>query len=194
MKCRTRVSIAIAAVLGALAVAALPALAGVKDDHGHHRGDHRGERHHGHHHGVFDRDEDTGTISAFDATSGKLTIALTGGESISGLVTARTDVRCGFGDDSARFARDSGNSGPGSGGDRGRGELEPGDDHGEAVEPGDDNGGRGELEPGDDRGDHGNGRPCSTDDLVVGAVVHEADLDLKRGIARFDEIELAHTN
>jgi len=171
MRRRKALSIAIAAVLGALAVTALPALAGAKDDHGHHRG----EGHH-HPHGIFDRDEDAGTISAFDATSGKLTIALFGGDSVSGLVTSRTDVRCGFGDDgSARFSRDSGNSGPGSGSD-------------------DDNGGRGELEPGDDRGDHGNGRPCSSDDLTVGAVVHEADLDLEHGIARFDEIELDHSS
>jgi len=184
MRRRKALAIAIAAVLGALAVAGLPALAGAKDDNGHHRG----ERGHHQHHGVFDRDEDSGTISAFDATSGKLTIALFGGDSVSGLVTSRTDVRCGFGDDgSARFSRDSGNSGPGSGsGDDngGRGEFEPGDDNGD----------RGEPEPGDDRGDHGNGRPCSTDDLTVGAVVHEADLDLEHGIARFDEIELDHSS
>lgn len=184
MRKRHAVSIAIAAVLGALAVAALPALAGAKDDHGHHRGDHRdGGRQHGSHNGRFDRDEDTGTISAFDASSGKLTIALFGGESVTGLVTRRTDVRCGFGEDSARFSRESGNSGPGSGGDSGRGEAEPGDD----------NGGRG-FEPGDDRGDHGNGRPCSAAELTVGAVVHEADLDLEHGIARFDEIELDHSS
>ena len=168
---RHALPVAFAALLGALAIFALPALAGAKgDDHG--RSDDHG--HHGRHHdhGVFDRDEDTGTISAFDATSGKLTIALFGGESISGLVTSRTDVRCGFGDDSARLARDSGNSGPGSG----------------------DNGDRGEPEPGEDRGDHGNGRPCSSDELTVGAVVHEADLDLEDGIARFDEIELDHAS
>lgn len=170
MRRRHALAIAIAAALGALAVAGLPALAGAKDDNNH-----RGEHHHQHHDGVFDRDEDAGTISAFDATSGKLTIALFGGESVSGLVTSRTDVRCGFGDGSARFSRDSGNSGPGSG-------------------AGDDNGGRGEPEPGDDRGDHGNGRPCPTDDLTVGAVVHEADLDLEHGIARFDEIELDHSS
>lgn len=158
---RHALQVAFAALLGALAIFVLPALAGAKGDD-HSRSDDSGHhgRHHHNHHGVFDRDEDTGTISAFDASSGKLTIALFGGESVSGLVGSRTDIRCGFGDN-------------------GRGEPEPGDDHG----------GRG-FEPGDDRGDHGNGRPCSTTDLTVGAVVHEADLELERGIARFDEIEL----
>lgn len=202
MRHRKAVSIAIAAVFGALAVAAVPALAGAKDDHGNHGG----ERHH-HHHGVFNRDDDTGTISAFDATSRKLTITLTDGESFSGLVTSRTRIRCeGFDDRGARFPRDGGNSGSGSssssgddnsgsgsGDDNGRGVPEPGDDHGEALEPGDDNGGRG-FEPGDDRGDHGNGRICSTADLTVGAVVREAELELEHGIARFDEVELAHTS
>jgi hypothetical protein len=177
---RHALQVAFAALLGALAIIALPVLAGAKD-RGHDRSD--DGQHHSHHHNAFDRDEDTGTISAFDTTSGKLTIALFGGDSISGLVSSRTDVRCEGPDDHSRFSRDSGNSGPGSGDDNGsRGELEPGDDHGEAVESGDDN------------GDHGNGRICSTDDLVVGAVVHEADLDLKRGIARFDEIELGHSS
>lgn len=152
---RHALQVAFAALLGALAIIALPVLAGAKDRDHPEDGDH----HSRHHHGVFDRDDDTGTISAFDATSGKLTIALFGGDSISGQVGSRTDVRCeGPDDHSAGFSSDSGSSG------------------------------------GDDRGDHGNGRVCSTSDLTVGAVVHEADLDLEHGIARFDEVELAHTS
>ena len=191
MRRKHALSIAFAAALSALAIFVLPALAGARDRDNGSSDDHH--HHSRHHHGVFDRDEDTGTISAFDATSGKLTIALFGGDSVSGLVTSRTDVRCeGPDDHSARLSRDSGssgsgsgggddNSGPGSGDDDGtRGELEPGDDHGEGVEPG------------DDHGDRGNGRVCSTADLAVGAVVHEAELDLRHGIARFDEIELGH--
>jgi hypothetical protein len=218
MRRRHALSIAIAAVLGALAVAALPALAGAKDDHGHHRGDHHaGERHH-HHHGARDRHENVGRISAFDASSGQLTIARFGGGTISGLVTSSTEIKCEGPDDrfddSARFSRDSGNSGPGSGsgddssgsgsGDDngGRGELEPGDDHGEAVEPGDDNGGRGEVEPGDDRGgddssrggdNRNDDRLCTTAALTVGTVVHEIDRDFVNDVVTFDEIELGHT-
>jgi hypothetical protein len=219
MRRRHALSIAIAAVLGALAVAALPALAGAKDDHGHHRGGHHaGEDHH--HHGLRDRHENVGRISAFDAGSGQLTIARFGGGTISGLVTSSTEIKCEGPDDrfddNSRFSRDSGNSGPGSGSgddssgsgsgdDNGsRGELEPGDDHGEAVEPGDDNGGQGELEPGDDRGGDNSGRggdnrndnddrTCTTAELTVGTVVHEVDRETVNDVVRFDEIELGHS-
>lgn len=188
MRRRHALHLAFAALLGALAIVALPALAGA-DDHGHHRGhepfEHR--HHHGDHHGLQDGAGDAGTISAFDATSGKLTIALFGGESITGVVTSRTEIECEGADDRAASAsRDGGNSGSGSGGDSGgRGEEEPGDDHGEGVEPGDDNG-RG--------GENGEGATCSTADLTVGAVVHEADLEARGGVASFDDVELAQAS
>ena len=91
------------------------------------------------------------------------------------------------------------------------GEEEPGDDHGgHGEEPGDDNGGDGE-EPGDDHGgednsgpgsshsgrgpsghdDNGTGANCTTSDLIVGATVEEAELELEHGAATFDEVELA---
>ena len=44
--------------------------------------------------GVMDGDENAGTIASFDATSGKLTITLFGGDTISGLVTDRTRIKC----------------------------------------------------------------------------------------------------
>jgi hypothetical protein len=215
MKRRKALSIAIAAVLGALAIAALPALAGAKDDHHRSGHDHAGE--HRHHQGSRDRHENVGKISAFDATSGELTIARFGGGSISGVVTSATEIRCEGRDDSASLSRDHGSddsSGPGSGDDNGgRGEaepgddngegVEPGDDNGEGVEPGDDNGGRGEAEPGDDNGGDSSGpgrggrddeRTCTTADLTVGTVVHEVDRNFAGGVASFDEIELAHTS
>ena len=217
MRRRPTMSIAIAAVLGALAIFALPALAGAKNDRHNSGHDRSGERHH--HHGDRDRHQNAGRISAFDAGSGQLTIARFGGGSISGLVTSSTEIKCEGRDDSARVSRDGGDSsGPGSGsGDDhgGRGEAEPGDDHGEGVEPGDDNGGRGEEEPGDDhggrgdssgpgsgnsgpgRGDDDNGnddRLCTTAELTVGTVVHEFDRDFRNGVATFDEVELAHTS
>lgn len=164
MRRRHALSIAIAAVLGALAIVALPALAGAKDDHGHHRRghDHAGEHHH---HGSRDRHENVGRISAFDSTSGQLTIARFGGGTINGLVTSSTEIKCEGGDESATSSRD--------------------------------NGGQGEEEPGDDRGgrdDENDARACTTADLTVGAVVHEADSELQNGVATFGEIELGHTS
>lgn len=176
MRRRNALSIAITAVLGALAIAALPALAGARDDH-HHRGhDRNGERQH--HHGSRDRHHNVGRISAFDAGSGQLTIARFGGGSISGLVTGATEIRCEGPDDSARFSRDGGsNSGRGSGGSG----------------SGDDHGGRGEEERGDDHGAGNDNRVCTTADLTVGTVVDEVDRDFSGPTVSFDEIELGHT-
>jgi hypothetical protein len=178
-------SIAIAAVLGALAIAALPALAGASDDHGHHAG----ERHHHHHDGFRDRHHNVGQISAFDPSSGQLTIARFGGGTISGLVTSSTEIKCEGPDDrsneSARFSRDSSNSGPGSSGS--------GEDH-SGRGSGDDNGGRGEEEPGDDHGAGNDNQICTTADLTVGTVVDEVDRDFDNGVVSFDEIELGHTS
>lgn len=212
MRRRNTLLVAIAAALGALALAALPALAGAKDDHHHRRGEDRGE--HRHHHGDRDRRENVGRISAFDSSTGLLTITRFGGGTISGLVTPETEIKCEGPNDNARLSRDGGsNSGPGGG----RGEEEPGDDHGEGLEPGDDHGGQGEEEPGDDHGEDGvnadnsgpgsansgpgrgdendnDDRICTTAELTVGTVVHELDRHLVNGVASFDEIELGHTS
>jgi hypothetical protein len=134
--------------------------------------------------GVIDGDENAGTIASFDATSGKLTIALFGGEAISGLVTDRTRIKC---EDEHSRAR--------------HGEEEPGDDNGgHGEEAGDDHGDNGDNSgPGSShsgRGpsghdDNGTGANCTTSDLIVGATVEEAELELEHGSASFDEVELA---
>ena len=209
MRRRHALSIAIAAVLGALAIVALPALAGAKDDHGDHRGEGRnGERHH---HGGQDSHPNVGRISAFDASSGELSIVRFGNRgTVTGLVTTSTEIKCEGPDnrfeESSRRSRDSGNSGTGSSGsgddnsgrgsgdDNSSGEEEPGDDHGEGLEPGDDNGGRGEEEPGDDHGGANEERVCTTADLTVGTIVHEFDREVINGVVSFDEIELGHTH
>ena len=161
--------------------------------------------------GVMDGNENAGTITAFDATTGKLTIGLFNGDSVSGLVTDSTRIKCEdeHSPDVTTRAR--------------HGEEEPGDDHGEGEEPGDDNGGQGE-EPGDDNGgeaagdnsgpgnngednsgpgsshsgrgpsghdDNGTGANCTTSDLIVGATVEEAELELEHGAATYEEVELA---
>jgi hypothetical protein len=116
-----------------------------------------------------DRSESTGTITAFDTGSGELTIKTTAGDSFTALLTSRTKVRCEDERGHGRHRHSSGSrrdSGSGSG---------------------DDNGGRGEADPGDD---NGAGVNCGADDLSVGAAVHEAELEIEHGSARWDEIEL----
>src|SRR3954454_15077164 len=44
--------------------------------------------------GVVDGNEQAGTITAFDAAPGKLTISLFNGDSVSGLVTESTRIKC----------------------------------------------------------------------------------------------------
>jgi hypothetical protein len=143
--------------------------------------------------GVMDGNENAGTITSFDAATGKLVISLFNGDPVSGLVTESTRIKCEdeHSPDVTTRAR--------------HGEEEPGDDRGEGAEPGDDNGGHGE-EPGDDNGgeagdnsgrgpsghdDNGTGANCTTSDLVVGATVEEAALELQQGVATYEEVELA---
>jgi hypothetical protein len=175
----------------ALGAVALLALSGLAVARGHH-----GDRHR---HG-----QDSGQIASFDSGTGMLSIELTGGETVNGLVTDRTKIRCEDEHAPSVSAR-HGESEPGD--DNGGQGEEAGDDNGHGVEPGDDNGGQG-IEPGDDNGgdssgpgpsqsgpsghdDNGVGANCTGSDLVVGATVHEAELDLRNGKAVFDEVELA---
>jgi hypothetical protein len=150
--------------------------------------------------GVMDGDENAGTIASFDATTGRLTITLFGGDTVSGLVSDRTRIKCEdeHSPDVTARAR-HGEEEPGD--DRGGHGEEPGDDHGDhGEEPGDDNGGdNSNSGPGSSnsgRGpsghdDNGTGANCTTSDLIVGATVEEAELELEHGAATFDEVELA---
>jgi hypothetical protein len=150
--------------------------------------------------GVMDGSEQAGTIASFDATTGRLAIDLFGTDTVAGFVTDETEIKC---DDSSSGASMS-SEGSGSG------EAEPGDDNGGEgeIEPGDDNGGQGE-EPGDDNGGDNSGpgsdnsgpghegdddqgdRLCTTAELVPGAVVEEAELQVENGQATFHEVELS---
>lgn len=172
---------ALAAAIGAVAVLALSGLAAA-------RGGHHGDRHRS--------GSDTGTIASFDSGSGVLAIKLTGGETVSGVVSRRTKIRC---EDERSFDASTRARENEPGDDHGGRGNEAGDDHGLGDEPGDDNGGRGN-EAGDDNGgdssgpsghdDNGRGANCTVSDLVVGASVHEAELDLRDGKAVWDEVEL----
>src|SRR4051794_35625578 len=126
--------------------------------------------------GTMDGQEQAGTITSFDAESGKLVISLFGGDTISGLVTEGTELEC---EDSSGASASSDGS-------------EVGDDNGGQgeIEPGDDNGGQGETEPGDDNGGQGEDADCGTDALTAGRKVREADIRVRRGAATFREIEL----
>ena len=164
--------------------------------------------------GVADGDEQAGTISSFDAATGRLVIDLFGTDTVSGFVTAGTEIECEDEDHhSASVSRDEG---PGSG------EEEPGDDHGDhGEEVGDDHGDHAEEEPGDDHdgdssgpgsensgpgsvnsGDHegededhhehgDDEHLCTSAELVPGAVVEEAELRVADGKAIFTEVELS---
>jgi hypothetical protein len=146
--------------------------------------------------GVEDGDEGAGTISSFQDHI--LTIDLFGGGSVSGLVNEGTEVQCDHGDDQGD---EDGDGEGGHHGDTGRS-----DDHGdEGDDVSDDEGDHGD-DVGDDEGDHGDdvgddeendghddddNHACSVDNLVAGAVVQEAELELEHGQAVFEEIELA---
>ena len=146
-------------------------------------------------HGTSPRDEDSdddgtedgdeaGTITSFDASSGKLVIRLLNGDEVSGKVTSKTEIECEASDDdfdakaSRRGEEDE---------DEDEGEDED-EDEGDDRHGGDedkDHGGRGD----DDDRDHD--RDCGTEALTTGARVHEAELEISgsRG-AVWREIEL----
>jgi hypothetical protein len=137
--------------------------------------------------GVIDGEENAGTIQSFDAAGGKLVIDLFGTDTISGLVTDRTKIKCAD-EHSPDVSASRSHSG----------EEEPGDDHGgHGNEQGDDRGGGDSSGPGSSNSgpsghdDNGVGANCTTSDLTPGAVVQEADLEIEHGTATFDEVELA---
>ncbi|MGV1049531.1 MAG: hypothetical protein ACOYD4_13530 [Solirubrobacterales bacterium] len=188
---RARLGGLLALALGVAALLAIPVVS-VARDGGADDGAHHGEKRHHHHRHHRDR-EVSGTIAAFDADSGRLTIETRSGDSVSGLVDSTTRIKCEDRGEAGRHHKRGEDR-------RGRsGEAEPGDDHG----------GRGEAEPGDDHGggdnsgpgsgssgprghhDNGTGANCTTAALVSGAVVREADLEIEHGSSHFDEVELA---
>jgi hypothetical protein len=132
--------------------------------------------------GTEDGDENAGTVGSFDGTT--LTINLAAGGTISGLVTDRTEIKCETEDDSSENP---------SGTDRRGHRREGGSDHeGGEDNPGDDDSGDDDGEHGD-HGEHGDcdeENPCTVDDLVEGAVVHEAEIRVSGDGAVFKEIQL----
>jgi hypothetical protein len=210
---RSPICAALAVALGALAMLALPGFAAAKDRN-HDRIPDRWEKHHrlslkvdqgrrdqdrdhlrnraeflagdnprsadSDGDGLPDGEENAGTIQSFDAATGRLVIDLFGTETISGLVTGGTEIECEHESSSASTS------------DSNRGEDNSGDQEGAS---GEDNSGSGSPGPGDDNADLGDeggeNASCTTADLVPGAVVQEAELQIENGTATFEEVELA---
>jgi hypothetical protein len=205
---RGRIGSLLAMALGALALLAMPAMAAAKD-HNHDRIPDRWEkRHHlsltvnqahrdqdGDHlrnlgefragdnprdddsddDGVLDGEENAGTIASFDTASGELTIDLFGTGTVTGLVTGQTRIKCEdeHSPDVSMSSHD------------GQGEV-PGDDN-----DGVDNSGPGSANSGPSgHDDNGTAANCTVSDLIPGAVVQQAELEIEHGTATFDEVEL----
>jgi len=136
--------------------------------------------------GVADGDENAGTISSFDAATGRLTIALFGGDEISGLVDEGTRIKCEDEDEHSSGASARASHEEEVGDDRGGKNSGPGDG-------GEDNSGPGSSSSGPGPGGNDNeaGVGCAAADLTLGAVVEEAELELEDGVATFEEVELA---
>jgi hypothetical protein len=149
--------------------------------------------------GVMDGDENAGTITSYDATTGKLTITLYGGDTVSGLVTDRTRIHCGGGCDHGEGPDDDSGtaSRPGEGPDSQAGPPPPPPQSGppgQGDDENDDPPGHDGTPPGASEGP-GQGAEhapadCTTADLVAGAVVKGAELELEHGAATFSEVDL----
>jgi hypothetical protein len=141
--------------------------------------------------GVMDGDEQAGTISSFDAETSRLVIDLFGTDTVAGFVTDATEIKC---EDEHSPSATASSEGSGSG----SGEEEPGDDNGGDHEEGDDNSGPSDNSgPGSENsgpgheGDDDRDRACTTTELVPGAAVEEAELEIRNGKAVFEEVELS---
>ncbi len=144
--------------------------------------------------GVIDGHEQAGTIVSFDEETGRLVIDLFGNDTVAGLVTDGTEIKCE--DDGATVSSEGSGRGETEPGDDNGGEDEVGDDHGEDNSGPDDDGGDDNSGPSDNsgpghEGDDDRDRLCTTAELVPGAVVEEAELEIENGQAVFHEVELS---
>ena len=138
--------------------------------------------------GIEDGDENSGTVSSFDAETGELTIDVPGSGPITGLVTDATEIKCDDGDDHGD------EDGDGRGGDDdGTPDQGHGDrvarSHGDDDPVGDDSDDPTKDDSSDDDGEDDESL-CTVADLVPGAAVHEAELEIEDGGATWEEVEL----
>ena len=149
----------------------------------------RHHRHHAHHarvhHKKFGTDpssptttpssQSAGTVQSF--TGGVLTIALTSGTTVSGMVTPDTEIICVTPETSGVMGHDEGDGGGGSFGDQG------GND-------------QGDNDQGDNDQDDQNqaSQTCDMTSLTAGAVVQEAELNISGAGAVWRKVVLATTS
>jgi hypothetical protein len=157
-------------ILAMLALVAVPAAALAKG--GHHG------RHHHHNRLVVNPGANAGTVKAFDATTGDLTITTAKGRDITAAVTDATEIECEGADDSTASTSSHGNDD--NGGDDNGGDDHSGDDNG------DDDGAN--HDAGDDNGNDDSS--CTTADLTAGAAVRKARIDLSGDDAVWSKVEL----
>lgn len=136
--------------------------------------------------GTEDGDESSGTIASFDPESGELTIDVMNGGSVTGLVTDATEIKCDDGDDQGD---EDGDDEGGDDGGHHHGDDDGSDDdgHGDRLARSDDDPVSDE-DPGDDESDDES--DCTVADLVPGATIQEASLEIEDGSAVWEEIEL----
>jgi hypothetical protein len=130
--------------------------------------------------GIEDGDESSGTIASYDPATGELTINAFNTGPVTGLVTESTEVKCDDGDD------DGDEDGDGRGGTDDHGHGDRADRSGHDDPPGDDS----SDDPSGDDDPETDESACTVADLVPGAVVHEAELEIENGTTTWEEIEL----
>ncbi len=137
--------------------------------------------------GTPDGYENSGTIESFDAATGVLVIDLYGGDTVTGTVDDQTQIECGcHGDSDTTGDDDTGDNSSSLAADD-----DPGDDDGNQGPPPPPDGQQGPPPPGHDGpGDDGSDSTCTTDDLVVGAVVHQAELKTTADGIVFTDVQL----
>jgi hypothetical protein len=164
-----RIVLTVVACCAVIAIVPASALA-----HGDH---HKRQHHRGHHGRVRDeswgggtqsqgtgQSQDAGTVQSF--TGGVLTIALTGGQTVSGQVTNDTEIECQAAEESSGSWQSHDHGGDNGGGSSGDDDQGQGDD------------------------DNGNAS-CDSSALTPGAMVHEASLRISSAGAVWDKVELA---
>ena len=147
------------------------------------------------HDGIEDQDEQSGVIDSFDATTGKLTVKLVNGDSLTGTVNSDTEIECE--NTTTASTRHDGESGDDN---SGSGSTQSGDDNSGSgsTQSGDDNSGSGSTNSGDDdqgddnddQGENESEGNCGTDALQPTTIVKEAELRLTSAGAVFEKIEL----
>ncbi len=134
--------------------------------------------------GIEDGDESSGTVTSFDPETGELTIDVLNTGSVTGLVTESTEIKCDDGDDNGDEDGDGRGGDDDGTDDQGHGDRAARSGHDDP--PGDDS----SDDPSSDDDSEGDESACTVADLVPGAAVHEADLEIEDGSATWEEIEL----